>query len=82
MLAYVARRGTAEGPLFKFEDGRLLTKDRFVKGVREALSQAGVYASQYSVLSFSIGAATMAGRKGLSSEKWESSAYLDSCEKN
>ena len=80
MLAYVARRGTAEGPLFKFEDGRLLTKDRFVKGVREALSQAGVYASQYSVHSFSIG--TRAGRKGLSSEKWESSAYLDSCEKN
>jgi hypothetical protein len=42
MLAYIARRGTGEGPLFKFEDGRLLTKDRFVKGVREALTKAGV----------------------------------------
>ena len=82
LLAYIARRGTAEGPLFKFEDGRFLTKDRFVKGVRDALSQAGVDASQYSGHSFRIGAATTAGRKGLPSEKiqtlgrWESSAYL------
>ena len=52
LLAYVTRRGTGEGPLFMFEDGHFLTKDRFVKGVREALSQAGVDASQYSGHSF------------------------------
>ena len=68
--------------LFRFEDGQLLTKERFVVRVREALSQAGVNAKLYSGHSFRIGAATMAGRKGLSSEmiqtlgRWESLAYL------
>ena len=82
LLAYVARRGTEDGLLFRFEDGRLLTKDRFIKGVRDTLTQAGVEAKQYAGHSFRIGAATMAGKKGLPSEKiqtlgrWESSAYL------
>ena len=82
MLAYLAKRGTSEGLLFKFEDGHLLTKERFIKAVREALSSAGIDAKLYSGHSFRIGAATMAGRKGLSAEKiqalgrWESSAYL------
>ena len=82
LLAYIAKRGKEQGLLFRFEDKRLLTKDRFVSRVREALSQAGVNEKLYSGHSFRIGAATTAGRKGLSSEKiqtlgrWESSAYL------
>ena len=82
LLAYIAKRGKEQGMLFRFEDGQLLTKERFVVRVREALSQAGVNAKLYSGHSFRIGAATMAGRKGLSSEmiqtlgRWESSAYL------
>ena len=82
LMSYVARRGCAQGPFFRFEDHRLLTKSRFIAKVREALSSAGIDAKPYSGHSFRIGAATMAGRKGLSSEKiqilgrWESSAYL------
>jgi len=82
MLANLAKRATGDGLLFKFKDGCLLTKERFVKAVREALSWAGIDANLYSGHSFRIGAATMAGRKGLSAEKiqalgrWESSAYL------
>jgi hypothetical protein len=82
ILAYVASRGNHSGFLFKFEDGRLLTKDRFISHVRLALSEAGVDSSAYSGHSFRIGAATTAGRKGISSEKiktlgrWESAVYL------
>ena len=82
ILAYIARRGTDSGFFFRFEDGRLLTKDRFVAAVRRALSEAGIDASAYSGHSFRIGAATTAGKKGVSAEKiktlgrWESAAYL------
>ena len=82
ILAYIARRGTDSGFFFRFEDGRLLTKDRFVAAVRRALSKAGIDASAYSGHSFRIGAATTAGKKGVSAEKiktlgrWESAAYL------
>lgn len=34
MLAYLASRGSEEGILFKFQDGRLLTRERFVFRVR------------------------------------------------
>ena len=37
MLAYVAITGNNPGFLFKFQDGRPLTKSRFVESVREAL---------------------------------------------
>ena len=42
LLAYLAKRGTGDGLLFKFEDSRLLTKERFVKAVRKAMSRAGI----------------------------------------
>ena len=41
--------------------GRLLTKDRFISKVQLTLSEAGVNSGH----SFSIGAATTAGRKGV-----------------
>lgn len=41
MLAYVAMRGINPGFLFKFQDGRLLTKSHFVESVRKALAAAG-----------------------------------------
>ena len=81
-MTYVAIRGKEQGSLFMFKDKRLLTRDRFVARVREALSTAGVNATSYSGHSFRIGAATTARRKGLSLEKiqtlgrWKSSAYL------
>ena len=79
ILAYVGKQG---GCFFRFQDGRHLTKDRFVSAVTRALTEAGVDASSYSGHSFRIGAATTARKKGVSAEKiktlgrWESSAYL------
>ena len=81
LLAYIAKRGKEQGLLFRFEDKRLLTKKGFVSRVREALFQARINERLYSGYSFSIGAATTASHKGLSSKiqtlgRWEGSAYL------
>ena len=82
VLSFMVKRGNKEGLLFKFEDGRLLTRERFVSHVRTALVSAGVDPAPYSGHSFRIGAATAAGSCGLSPAmikmlgRWESSAYL------
>ena len=81
MLAYLAVRGSKEGFLFTYKDGRLLSKERFVSGVREALRKAGINQKQYAGHSFRIGAATTASQRGISEStikmlgRWESSAY-------
>ena len=41
MMAYLAKRGCKGGSLFRFEDNRLLTRERFVARVRSTLSAAG-----------------------------------------
>ncbi len=46
-LAYMVSRGSTSGQFFRFVDGRGLTRDRFVKAVRSALTVAGVDASHY-----------------------------------
>ena len=56
----VVVRGSSLGLLFKFEDGRPLTRGRFVEQVRKVLTAAGVDSSPYSGHSFQIGAATEA----------------------
>ncbi len=56
--------GTRPGFLFRFADGRLLSKTRFVATVREAMTKAGLQAKDYAGLSFRIGAATTAGHAG------------------
>ena len=65
MLAYVAIRGNNPGFLFKFQDGRPLTKSRFVESVRGALRAAGFDPKAYAGHSFRIGAATTASACGL-----------------
>lgn len=65
LLAYLAKRGRQKGMLCRFENGRLLTRDRFVTSVREALKAAGVDCRSYSGHSFRIGAATAASKRGL-----------------
>ena len=81
MLSYIVRRGASQGPLFVFEDGKCLTRDRFVGAMRGALLAAGIDASKYAGHSFRIGAATTAARKGVQDSliktmgHWESSAY-------
>ncbi len=60
MLDYLVVRGAGPGPLFRFADGKPLTRARLVEQVRGALSRAGVDSSQYSGHSFRSGAATTA----------------------
>ena len=79
---YLSLRGTGGGPLFKFEDGSFLQRDRFVAEVRKLLRSAGIEASPYSGHSFRIGAATTAALAGVEDHtiqtmgRWHSSAYL------
>eukprot|EP00731_Ephydatia_muelleri_P028146 Em0019g1019a len=47
MLAYLTKRGTDNGPLFRLRDGNPLTKPAFVSSVRDALSQAGLDPTKY-----------------------------------
>jgi hypothetical protein len=81
ILAYYAIRPAVPGPFFIYKDGSLLTRDRLVTAVRQALAQAGVDTSHYSGHSFRIGAATTAALAGLSDAtikmlgRWESAAY-------
>ena len=77
----MSQRGSGPGPLFKFADGKPLTRARFVAKVREALTQAGVDCTPYSGHSFRIGAATTAASQGIEETtikmlgRWKSSAY-------
>ena len=81
-LQYLIARGAGPGPLFRFNDGRPLTRNRFVTAVREALTAAGVEKSKYCGHSFRIGAATTAAKRGVEDciiktlGRWESTAYL------
>ena len=81
MLAYTARRGGDQGPLFRWSDGQPLTRSHFVTALREALAMCGFDQSKYCGHSFRIGAATTAALQGISDStikvlgRWESSAY-------
>ena len=82
MISYVQQRGSGLGPLFQFEDGRLLTRARLVEEMRAGLKEAGVDDTKYCSHSFRIGAATMAAKVGIEDSiiktlgRWESLAYL------
>ena len=64
VMAYLAVRD-GEGPIFKFADGRCLTKERFTRRIREALAALGLRSADYAGHSFRIGAATTAVQVGL-----------------
>ena len=82
VLSYLVLRGNSPGPVFRFSDGKPLTKDRFTQRIREALSNTGIDASKYAGHSFRIGAATTAANCGLEDSliqtlgRWHSSSYL------
>ena len=77
-------RRSAPGPLFKFSDGRLLTRLRFVEPVRTALQKVGIdpLKYMYNTHSFRIGEATTTTVNGIEDSviktlgRWESLAYL------
>ena len=81
ILAYMALRGPGDGPLFQFNDGRALTRERFVDQVRKVLQEAGIDQNAYSGHSFRIGAATTAAAQGIQDSliktmgRWQSVAY-------
>jgi site-specific recombinase XerD len=68
--------------LFKYKDGKLLTKPRFVAAVRDALEAAGLDHKAFAGHSFRIGAATTFNACGLNDStiqmlgRWSSLAYL------
>ena len=72
MLAYLVIRGPQPGPLFMFNNGRYLTRARFVDAVRGALQEAGIECRKYSGYSFRIGAAMTAAARGLSHQDFGS----------
>ena len=82
ILDYMVRRGPAAGPFFLFQDGKFLTRDRFVTEVREALALAGLDSGLYAGHSFRIGAATTAAQCGIPDSliktlgRWQSAAYM------
>ena len=65
LLAYLAVRGGAEGPLFRLQDGRYMTSDVFIARVRATLINLGYDANAYAGHSFRIGAATTAAERGI-----------------
>lgn len=82
LLGYLRTRGSGAGPLFKFKDGRILTKPTLVKWVQRALARLGYDEKGYSGHSFRVVAATTAASVGIQDSiikamgRWESTAYL------
>ena len=85
ILCYLAQRGSEHGPLFRFEDGSSLSRQRLVTAIRSALQSQGVppvVLSGISGHSFRIGAATAAARAGVQDStiqtlgRWRSSSFL------
>ena len=60
MVNYLGRRGSRDGALFAYDDGRCLTRENLVVQFCDALSASGLDASKYSSHSFRSGAATTA----------------------
>ena len=65
LLSYLGIRGSSGGPLFKYSDGKALTKQSFVARVREALEALGYDCKVNAGHSFRIGAATTAEEHGI-----------------
>ena len=66
ILPYLALRPKHHnGPLFIFEDGRSLTRQRFSSLLQNLLSRLGFDSTQYNTHSFRIGAATTAAQANI-----------------
>ena len=65
ILAYLAIRSSATGPLFLHADGTPLTRPELISAVHLALTTTGMDLSRYTGQSFRIGAATSAALAGL-----------------
>jgi len=61
----VLARGSGPGPSVHFQNGKPLTRVRFVDQIREALTEVGVDSKPYSGHSFCSGAATTRVKVGM-----------------
>jgi integrase len=81
LLAYLAKRLPSLGPLFVFQDGTPLSRERLVAHLRKALAEIGLDTANYSGHSFRIGAASTAARTGFNDSfiqtlgRWKSLAF-------
>ena len=81
VLAYLKSRGAGKGPPFQLQNGRPLTRARFVIEVKKALDRAGIKSTHFSGHSFRSGAATTVAARGIGDAtikmlgRWNSSAY-------
>lgn len=81
MLAYLAVRDPAPGPLFKLTYKKCLTRQAFSTLLSRTLTTAGVSNKGFTTHSFRIGAATSAKEAGISDVhikmlgRWKSEAY-------
>ena len=80
ILNYLVRRGQSPGPLFLFQDGSALSKERLIASIHHILTSQGYGTAGITGHSFRIGAAT--ARAGLDDSiiqtmgRWHSSAYM------
>ena len=65
LLAYLVIRRMTSGPLFRFQDGRFLTKQLFIDKVRLGLDTLGKNSKDYAGHSSRIGVATTAAKRGV-----------------
>ena len=81
LLSYMALRGNAQGPLFLYDDGTSLSRNRLVREVQRATTEAGRDCTGFTGHSFRIGAATTAKARGLDDStikalgRWKSTAF-------
>lgn len=82
VLAYMASRGSNQGPFFKLKDDTPLTKAKFLHLICDALQEIGLPYMNFAGHSFRIGAATAAAKMGLEDSticklgRWNSAAFL------
>ena len=81
ILPYLAQRGNRPGPLFVYQDGRMLTRHLFSTAVDKLLTELHMDKRLYNTHSFRIGAATSAIQANIPEVhvqmlgRWKSQAY-------
>ena len=84
-LAFLVQQKAGPGPFFREKDSKVLMKTEVMKGICEALAEAGMDGSHISGYSFQIGAATAAAQESASKEdikalgrwkSWECRGYI------
>ena len=78
VLAYMSLQGPSEGSLFRFKDGRPLTRQRLVSKMRELTQRIGIDDQEYSSHRFHIGAATTAACRGIQDSLIETMNHRES----